>query len=136
MAVNDVLATVLKSFGMDTLSTTDNSEESASDINETSDDEIDTNDLDPHGYIAKVLQSTKTIVKIAEKVKFIDELFKIAYENISVIKKEKELNTLLKESLFNLKNDPIIINNGYLDKIKLWDYKFKQINTSFLSSYS
>lgn len=73
---------------------------------------------------------------IAEKVKFIDELFKIAYENISVIKKEKELNTLLNESLFNLKNDHIIINNGYLDKIKLWDYKFKQTNSSFLSSYS
>ena len=64
MAANDVLATVLKSFGMDTLSTTDNSEESASDINETSDDEIDINDLDPHGYIAKVLQSTKPIVKM------------------------------------------------------------------------
>ena len=26
--------------------------------------------------------------------------------------------------------------NGYLDKIKLWDYKFKQSNSSFLSSVS
>ena len=37
---------VLKSFGMDTLSITDNSEEYASDIDETSDDEIDINDLE------------------------------------------------------------------------------------------
>ena len=73
---------------------------------------------------------------IAEKIKFLDELFKIAYENISVIKKEKELNNLLKESVINLKNDHIIIDNGYLDKIKLWDYKFKQIISSSLSSYS
>ena len=73
---------------------------------------------------------------IEEKIKFLDELFKIAYEHMSVIKKEKELYTLLKESIINLKNDPVIIDNGYLDKIKLWDYKFKQFNSSFLSSVS
>jgi hypothetical protein len=79
-------------------------------------------------YLVKIKNMNYTI---EEKIKFLDELFKIAYENISVIKKEKELNNLLKESVINLKNDPIIIDNGYLDKIKLWDYKFKQLYSSY-----
>ena len=81
-------------------------------------------------YLVKLKNNKYTII---EKMKFLDELFKIAYQNMTIIKKEKVLNDLLKESLNNLKNDPIIIENGYLDKIKLWDYKFKQFNSSFLS---
>tara|TARA_B100001250_G_C19774270_1_gene778782 strand:+ start:789 stop:1250 length:462 start_codon:yes stop_codon:yes gene_type:complete len=70
------------------------------------------------------LESIKNPGPISYKMNIIDNLFKTAYNNFIIIKNDAELSKSLFESLEILKKDKTIIDSGYLDKIKIWDYKF------------
>ena len=75
--------------------------------------------------IENFLESIKIPGPISYKMNILDKLFKTAYNNIIIIKNDEELLKCLYDSLETLKNDENIINNGYLDTIKTWKYKFK-----------
>ena len=63
---------------------------------------------------------------ISEKIINLEKLFKISYNNIVIIKNDTQLLNLLNACLEQLKINENIINKGYLDKIKLWDYKLNK----------
>jgi len=74
------------------------------------------------------LESMKTQGPISYKMKILDNLFKTAYNNAIIIKNDEDLTKSLYKNLEILETDENIINNGYLDTIKIWKYKFVNVN--------
>ena len=66
MDVCDALAKALKSAGVDIAGNTDTSEGSESDVTRSSESGSESSDPDPHGFIQRAVQSTKTVTEPAE----------------------------------------------------------------------
>jgi len=76
-----------------------------------------------HLYIENLeyLNSNYTDLRIQE----IDKIFKLYYKNYYLIKKSApSVNEALLKKIYKLEKNEKIIQGGYLDKIKLWKYKF------------
>tara|TARA_B100000242_G_C42958838_1_gene444676 strand:+ start:156 stop:560 length:405 start_codon:yes stop_codon:yes gene_type:complete len=61
---------------------------------------------------------------IHQKIIIVEKIFKEIFHNVSLLRQMNEsyiqsINNLI----YNLENNTYIINNNYMDKIKLWKYK-------------
>jgi len=71
-------------------------------------------------YIENISNTTK----LDNKIKILDYIFKILYNNSSLIRKNEDYLQLLRKHLYNLENNKKIDDNGYLEKIQIWKFKF------------
>jgi hypothetical protein len=63
------------------------------------------------------------------KMKLVDKIFKEIISNLTLIRQlDRQLDSSYTKSISDLiqqlENSPNVVNNNYLDKIKLWKYKF------------
>jgi len=77
-------------------------------------------------YLNDSCHRLSEVNSIHQKIIIVEKIFKEIFHNVSLLRQLDESYTQsINNLIYNLENNTYIINNNYMDKIKLWKYKLE-----------